>query len=309
LADWTEEKLELDLAISYARVAIDLDPSSAVAAYKAGRLARRLAVYEEAERLFKAAIERGRAALDWETVSRAYAGLGRSQEQQGEFEDAEASHMRSLATALDHGLRELQSDGYHSLAVVAFERDKTDEGVSYARKALDACGARKDRIAQLAHDLAYVWLIRESTPERVLSIFNEVLQVVEEPVRRLVVLANIAHSYGKLGDSAKFDGITSHVEALLGATSAFGENHAQALLDLGYGAAALGRDQQARRYAERSHAIAQKRKELFVVAKAEDFLQELPRVGPDTNTFVRVGALFNERRIDDLVYEIMEALR
>lgn len=308
LAGWAERNQDLELAGEYADIACRLDSHVAAAPYIAGKVARLRADYESAERLFQQALDIGQAGADWGTVALVYAGLGNLYRQKGLLQDAEAEQMRSLAVALKHKIISLQGDGFHNLAVISFERGRADKGVSYARQALDAFGTRRRRIAGLANDLAYAWLTCAHAPDRALGVFREVRRVLQEPAELALVVANIAHASGKIGDQSQFDSAASDVERYLRMTP-HEQNHGSALLDLAHGAAGLGRWLEARGYADRSREVAFRRKEGHAVMQAGFFLRHLDRRDPIAYRSAGDGTGFNDARVNDLVYELMDALR
>lgn len=310
VAEWSEKRNALRTAAVFVEAAAAFDPGSAKLANWAGRLAMRRADHEAAEGWFRKGIDLGQRRQDWEAVAIGWSGLGAiTRNVGGNLDDAAAHHMRSLAIARRYGLVTEEAEGFHALAVLAFDQHRYHEGVTYARNALDIYGRDRKRIVLLANNLAWLWMDKDHTYRRVLPIFRECVRSDENPAHQVVMLGNLARAAAGAGDWENFDSAEYQMRATL-PEAQHSEGHAAGLLELAKGALMLGLHDKARMYARQAHTAARRRREAALQKEAEAFLERIDMQGATpAQTVARVASRPEEQRMDDLAMELVLALR
>lgn len=276
LLDWAEGRQAIMTAYAIAREALPICPDSPMLNYRAGRLARRNAYYDEAEVRFQAAIRFGLESGDWLAHALGYAGLGntyREKEGPQNLALAERNHVLSLREARLHFLTELEGDALHDLAGISFENRNVRAGLIFARDALDTFEDDDSRIPGLANDVAWNWMHLLRTYDRAFEIFNEVSAHLTNPKDRLYLLANLARAAAGMGSKVHFMRAWSEADELRHTIPA--EGTAAALLQLADGAMGLAQGDRARMAAEEAYRIAAERKEVAVQTRAENLLARL----------------------------------
>jgi tetratricopeptide (TPR) repeat protein len=277
VALWAEQRGYLATALEWAQAAAVAAPQSAALAYAVGRLARRRAEYDRAESWYARAIVQARRARDWRMYATAYSGLGNLAVQKGNFPWAKRAYVRSLKTALRHGLTDLQGSAFHNLFVTEIETGAGLEANGLAERAFRALGPNNPEVPRLAYDVAYHWML-EGLCEQALRVGRALEGHFDTPAERAVALGLIARSGGGSGERAAFHGARARLDALV-ETGTAQETAARALLGVAYGAASLGDWPLAEQYAERALRLANERREGRVVMAAEaalDFVRSRP---------------------------------
>lgn len=310
IAQWAEGRNALRTAAVFAEAAARFDGNDPVLANRAGKLAMRRAEYEAAKRWYQRGIDVGARQQNWDAVAIGWSGLGAIARSSGEdLDDAISYHMRSLALARRYGLSAREGEGFHALAVLAFDRQRYHEGITYARKALDTYGKDRPQVVILANDLAWFWMDKHQAYGRALPIFRETVRLAHTPAHQIVMLGNLARAAGGMGDWVSFESAEYRLQATL-PEAQDREGHAAALLELAKGALLLGLEENARRYAQEALAAAEARKEKALRAEAKAFIEhlEMPQPTPAEDN-PRVKSKPVEQRMDDLATELVLALR
>jgi tetratricopeptide (TPR) repeat protein len=309
VARWAEDRNALRTAAFFVEAATAFDPNDATLANWAGRLAMRRADYEAADGWFRKGIELGQRNADWEAVAIGWSGLGAiTRNIGGNLHDAAAHHMRSLAVARRYGLATQEAEGFHALAVLAFDQHRYHEGVTYARNALDIYGRDRQRIVILANNLAWLWMDRDHTYSRVLPIFRECARSDENPAHKVVMLGNLARAAAGAGDRQNFESAEDQLHTAL-PDAQHSEGHASGLLELAKGALLLGLRDKAQLYAQQAHTAAIRRREAALEKEAELFLERIDTPGDPSQMEPHVASRPEEQRMDDLAMELVLALR
>ena len=187
---------------------------SAAAAFWVATLAGRMNDHARAEGWFRRAVGLARQNQDWRLYSQAFSGLGNLYIRRGNLPAARRLHTRALRGARRGGMRREQASALHDLFVVAVELGNATEAEKLARQALEKCGTRDDRVHALAHDVAYFWM-EQGNFGRALSVFQAVLPLIDKPIERVFVLANIVRAAGGVGDMGGARSAAGKVEQLL----------------------------------------------------------------------------------------------
>jgi tetratricopeptide (TPR) repeat protein len=198
ISDWAYERGKLGTALAFAQDAALASSADASAAFWVATLAVRLSDHARAEVWFRRAVGLARQKRDWRMYSRSFSGLGNLYIRRGNLPAARRLHTRALRGARRGGMRREQATALHDLFAVAVEMGNATEADRFAALALQAYGARNRRVHILAHDVAYFWM-EQGRFDRALPVFQAVLPLIERPLERVFVLADIARAAGGVG--------------------------------------------------------------------------------------------------------------
>jgi hypothetical protein len=266
VADWALGRGARRVGLAFAEAAARTVPQQPRYAWLAGRLLRGHGNARDGERWLRRAHRLAVAQRDWETQARSLTSLGNLLLEVGRHGDARQFHSRALRVAQRHHLREQEAMALHDLFAIAIQENKRVEAEAYARGAFAAYRRGDQRIAMLAHDVAYFWLYQGHFA-RALSVFQAVRPHFPHPDEALRVMANVAHAAGGAGDRALFDSVRCEAEALIPLLDT-GVALAPALLEIACGAALLREWGDARELAARASEAAQLRRESNVIVRA-----------------------------------------
>lgn len=275
VALWAEHRGALATALQFSQAAALTAPESASLAYAVGRLARRRAEYDRAESWYTRAVVQGRQTRDWRSYALAFSGMGNLHMQRGNYPAARRSHLRSLRVAERKGLLEMVGVAYHDLFLTAVETGAGHEADELATHAFIAYGSRDPRVARLAYDVAYHWVL-QGYFARSLKVAQALEPHMTEPSERAVVLGLVARAAAGAGERDAF--FTAAREArIVAEREAARETCARALLGVAYGAATLGEWELAHDVGMRVMAVARARSEGRVLLAAEATLESVER--------------------------------
>jgi tetratricopeptide (TPR) repeat protein len=259
IARWAEAQDALRTAMAFAQDAALAEPSDPDAAFTVARLAVRIADHARAEVWFRRAIGLARQAHDWRRYARAFSGLGNLYMTRGNLPAAHRFHVRALRGARRGGVRAEQAAALHDLFGVAIETGRIADAERYAAEAAAAYGSRNPRLAVLAHDVAYFWM-QQGHFARSLAVFEAVLPLIEQPVERLFVEADLMRAAAGAGDTALAARVAREVWEKA-SRSEFASGAPRALLELGKGALQLNDLELAGAAARRALELAGERRE------------------------------------------------
>jgi tetratricopeptide (TPR) repeat protein len=307
LSEWAEKQGRLLTALAFAQNAALAGRGDATAAFWVATLAVRLNDHARAEVWFRRAVGLARQSRDWRMYSRAFGGLGNLYIRRGNLPAARRLHVRALRGARRGGMRREQATALHDLFAVAVETGNAADAERLAREALQAYGTRNRRVHVLAHDVAYFWM-EQGQFGRALPVFQAVLPLIERPLEKLFVLADVARAAGGVGDAATARAAASEVWKYAGEPD-LEQGAARALLEVARGLLSLGEPEEAERAARQALRSAHAFQESKVRFAAEALLSSIqtesqgaasPRqpTAPTTHT---VSA-------DDLAAEFVRAL-
>lgn len=275
VALWAEHRGALATALQFSQAAALAAPESASLAYAVGRLARRRAEYDRAESWYTRAVVQGRQTRDWRSYALAFSGMGNLHMQRGNYPAARRSHLRSLRVAERKGLLEIVGVAYHDLFLTAVETGAGHEADELASHAFVAYGSRDPRVARLAYDVAYHWVL-QGYFARSLKVAQALEPHMNEPSERAVVLGLVARAAAGAGERDAF--FTAAREArIVAEREAARETCARALLGVAYGAATLGEWELAHDVGMRVVTVARARSEGRVLLAAEATLESVER--------------------------------
>lgn len=237
--DWALMKEFPATAVAFAEVAAQVFPENPRYAYIAGVMLRNHGHVRDAARWFRRASRIARWQEDFEGQVLSLAKLGMLRWNQGRFPAARSILRRALRIARRHRLQERQAEVLHDLCAIAITAHDHEQAERYARQAFDTYPLGHHRLPALAYDIAYYWLTR-GYAARALPIFRQLLPHFPEPHRRIQVLAALSRAGGVLGDAEAFEAARAEIGAIR-PTLTNRCTLAAVLLDVGIGAAQLGR--------------------------------------------------------------------
>lgn len=273
LSEWCDDHGRLGSALAFAQSAALAARGDATAAFWVATIAGRLNDHARAEAWFRRAVGLARQSRDWRMYSRAFGGLGNLYIRRGNLPAARRLHTRALRGARRGGMRREQAAALHDLFAVAVESGNSAEAERFARLALEAYGTRNRRVHVLAHDVAYFWMDHGHFT-RALPVFQAVLPLIDRPVERLFVLANVVRAAGGIGDAAIAESTAAEVDGLIG-ESELEQGIARAMLEVARGFLSLGQLERAGTAAQHAIDSAAAFRESKVRFAAEALLNEI----------------------------------
>lgn len=273
ISEWAHERGRPATALAFAQGAALVARTDPTAAFWVATLAVRMNDHARAEVWFRRAIGLARQARDWRMYSRAFSGLGNLYMRRGNLPAARRLHTRALRGARRGGMRREQAAALHDLFAVAVETATPQEADRLARQALEAYGTRNRRVYVLAHDVAYHWM-EQGYFTRALTIFQAVLPLIDRPLERLLVFANLARAAGGTGDVGLADEAADEVSRLVAETE-LESGVARALLEVARGHLSLGNLDKSRAAAADALQSAIRFREGKVRFAAESLLQTI----------------------------------
>ncbi|HEX8272194.1 MAG TPA: hypothetical protein VF615_06050 [Longimicrobiaceae bacterium] len=285
---WAEDAAAGRTALAFFQAAEDANHDNPHFAYNVGRVARKLAMYDEAEAWLKWSHWVARGAARWDVAALSLSGLGNLHRQRGNLPLAMRFHKVTRRVAQRHNLRTLEGDALYDLMALSFDIEDPACGMRYAREAITAYGAGHTRIQRMAKDVAWLWMDRFGEFENAAHVFTALLDHIWEPNERLLLLASLARAAAGAGWKEVFESmwIESWVTLRHQPTE---HGHAAALTQLALGASTFGSWDRAQLAADEALRIARKRAEGEVVLLTESILGAIQE------------GVIAEERIHDLV--------
>ncbi len=274
LATWAEERGAYATAVGFLHAAEAVCPDNPHYAYDLGRVARKMARYEEAEAWLKWAHFVARRLKRWEVATLSLSGLGNLHRQRGNLPRARRFHEVTRRMAAHRGLRTLEGDALYDLAGMSFDFGDARQGIEYARGAIGAYGPGHGQILTLAHDVAWFWMDRFGDFKNAATVFSVLLEHIWEPPQRVLLIAHLGRAAAGAGWRDMFENMWIEAWAMFrqhGARS----GHAGALTQLALGAGTLGDWDRAVIAAGEARSVARERQETELLVAAETILEAL----------------------------------
>lgn len=273
---WAEDAAAGRTALAFFQAAEDADPDNPHYGYNIGRVARKLAMYGEAEGWLKWAHWVARGAGRWEVVALSLSGLGNLHRQRGNLPLAMRFHRLTHRVARRHNLRTLEGDALYDLVGLSFDFGDAMQGIAYARQAIVAYGPGHTRVFRLAKDIAWLWMDRYGEFQSAMNVFMPLLDHVWEPPHRALLMASLTRAAAGSGVRELFEAAWIDTYSLL-RHQPVQDGHASALIQLAYGAANLEYWDRSRLAAEEAVSVATARKEGELIMIAESILEAVRR--------------------------------
>ncbi|HKP75425.1 MAG TPA: tetratricopeptide repeat protein [Longimicrobiaceae bacterium] len=267
VADWALSQKAPNTALAFAALAAFVWPRHPRYAWTYGRLLRGSGRMREAEQWFRRSHRLAVWLGDWEAQVKSLNSLGVLSYLTGSYRRAETRLTRALAVATKRGLRRAGGEVLHDLFVLKLNRQEFARAEEFAAEALRHYLPDHDRLPALAHDLGCLWM-DQGHFERALPLLRAVASRHQDPLERFQTYAAVARAAGGAGDGTAFDWAWARARRAAGGLE-HGRIRAAALVDLGRGAASLGRWIEAIESFEEARSMAEKHGEADVVATAE----------------------------------------
>jgi tetratricopeptide (TPR) repeat protein len=280
MAEWALERNAGATALAFTLLAALVCPRHPRYAWAAGRMLRGHGRTREAEFW----LERSQRVAVWTgdavAHSKALGSLGVLAYVAGNYGKAERTLVEALSVAARNGLREHEGAVLHDLMVMEIERQDFPRAEAYGIRAVEKYLPGHARLPALAHDIGFLWM-EQGNFARALPVLRSVVAHLADPAERFQSYAAAARAAGAVGDEAEFTTAWTGAQECA-AIVGLDRLRAAALLDLGRGAASLGRWDTAIETLGRAVAIAEQRAESDVRLKAESALDSArKRVGAD----------------------------
>ena len=273
---WAEDSAAGRTALALFQAAEDADPDNAHYPYHVGRMARKLAMYDEAEAWLKWAGWVARGSGEWEVAALCTSGLGNLHRQRGNLPLAKRYHTVTWRTACRRNLRTLEGDALYDLVGLSFDFGDARQGMEYARRAVEAYGPGHGRILRLAKDVAWLWMDKFGEFESAAHVFTALLEHVWEPPYRVMLLASLGRAAAGAAWKEVFEEMWIDTWALIHQQPTQ-EGHAGALIQLAYGAGTLEQWDRTQLAADKALSIARMRQEGEMAMAAEGILDAVRR--------------------------------
>lgn len=262
---WADRLDHNRTALAFAQAAAQIAPDHPVAAWQLGMFARRRAEHAHARRWYRLAIRLGTQQKVWVPVARAWLGLYQQLRTKKHYRLARVASKQALSIAQIHRMHEIEGEAHHALVTCSYELGQPDAGLVSAERALTFFAGRPDKIAILASDLAWYWMVNDGDFARALTIFQARLHEVDSSFDRLCVLANVARAAGGVGDEETlrwaYDRVWAAGQPGAPLDGYRGYGWGEALLEAAHGAHSVGWTKDAERAWEAAMAVYQGRNE------------------------------------------------
>jgi tetratricopeptide (TPR) repeat protein len=269
---WAEDAAAGRTALAFFQAAEDANHDNPHFAYNVGRVARKLAMYDEAEAWLKWSHWVARGAARWDVAALSLSGLGNLHRQRGNLPLAMRFHKVTRRIAQRHNLRTLEGDALYDLMVLSFDLANQELAFDYARRAITAYGPGHSRIFRMAKDVAWLWMDRFGEFESAAHVFTSLLDHIWEPKSRLMLLASLARAAAGAGWRELFESMWIECWTMI-RHQPNSDGHASALAQLALGASNFGSWARAQFAAEEAFGLAKQRGEGEVLFVVESILE------------------------------------
>lgn len=234
---WALERGAFGTALAYAQAAALASPEEAAPAHTVGSLALRWGRGARAETWLRRSIGLARRAKDWASYAQAYVEMGTLYARREMPSMARRYFIQAMRAGRRHGLLATRGAALHGLFLVAMDAGDLDDAERYAKGAMRAYGRGHARLPVLVHDIAYLWVTRESFG-RAIPMLQKLLVARTAPAERALTLAILARAAAGTGERRLYEDAWSNAWSLVNRPGAH-EDHARTLLELARAAARL----------------------------------------------------------------------
>lgn len=267
MADWALSQQAQETALAFAGLAALVWPGHPRYAWTYGRLLRGRSRMREAEHWFRRSHRIAVWLGDWEAQVKCLDSLGVLSYLTGNYRRAETRLARALALAAKRGLRVSRGEILHDLFALALTRQDFNRAEDYASDALQCYLPGHDRLPALAHDLGCLWM-EQGHYVRALPLLQAVAGHFQEWSQKLQCYAAAARAAGGAGDEAAFAWASLRAWEAAAKIEECRMSGAE-LVDLGRGAASLGRWDEAIAAFGRARSLAEVQGASDVLIRAE----------------------------------------
>jgi hypothetical protein len=267
LADWALSRQAQETALAFAGLAALVWPGHPRYAWTYARLLRGRGCMREAEHWFRRSYRIAVWLRDWEAQAKCLDSLGVLSYLTGNYRRAESRLGRGLALAAKRGLSRVRGEILHDLFALELTRQDFTRAEAYASGALQCYLPGHDRLPALAHDLGCLWM-EQGHYARALPLLQAVVGHFDEWSQKLQSYAAAARAAGGAGDEAAFAWASPKAWDAAAKIDACRMSGAE-LVDLGRGAASLGRWDEAIAAFSRARSLAEVHGASDVLIRAE----------------------------------------
>jgi hypothetical protein len=261
---WTRTAFE---AAARGALAAPRDPKYALLA---GTMARRAADYHRTAAWLSRALRLARRAGDGVSHANALLAIAQIHMVRFEREAAEQALHRSIRAARRYGVWDVKPRAYHDLFCIQSTHGEVKTAAAYALAAAESYGLHHELLPALAHDLA-LFLAMQGRSAEALPLMEALAPRLRVPRFRLIANSNVARLAGAVGDRARF--LEAWVAVWQFVDQRVSEDRAaEALVNLGWGAASLGDATRLEVAAREALRIAVPRQEGQEIEAAEEML-------------------------------------
>lgn len=237
LARWASEAGFARTAFAAALRAAAASPRDAACSYMAGVMARRAADHVRAEAWLQRARSLALRTGDGRHYGLSLMSLANLHMQRFEKDLAIRRLRQALAAARRFAVWDLRGMAYHDLFLINATHGPPAEAARYALSAVRGYGRFHPRLPALAHDLAWFLLLQDRA-EHALQILQALDHRSMCAPERLLWLSSVARAAGAAGERHVFSQMWNEFWQWLDTVSCY-DRTAEALINLGWGAASL----------------------------------------------------------------------
>lgn len=255
IAEWAEFHGLLELGILFADAVTALTPADPCAVSIAARLSRDAGYLRRAEILFQRGVGLANVVADDEAKARAYLGWGTLHFRLGDFESARRFYNRAGNLLRKGGSKSLAGEVFHDIMLMSIEAGSFDDAQKYAHRAFRWYPVHHERIPRAVHDFALL-LVWQSFYAPAIPLLEKVVHHVEPIADRVMIWSTLARAAGGARDLRRFTELRDRILDLI----ANYDRYAPAcLINLSFGAHALGQTGEAINLATKGLQLAQQR--------------------------------------------------
>lgn len=301
IAAWAEAEGGGRTALEFLQAGAVACPQNPRFALAVMRQARDLAQYPRAEAWFHRTVGIARQSRDWESYIRAYLAHGTMMLRKGALPAARRSFLKAYRRTVRQGIKQLRALALHDLFVVEYQMGNEEKGDEYAAQAVDAYGKDHERFPRLAHDIAFIWLMKGA--------YRNAMEVLGAVLPRLPDSAQPTVN-GSLARAAAGAGIVEVYESARERLGHYPQDVglAEAWVEVARGALMLGRMDEARQAASHAESLARRRLEGQVRFMAESVLEAIDAEEKAASYLRETPAAPNSDSRDEISHTIVEGL-
>lgn len=276
ISDWAEGRSLLQVAGHFAEAATFADPENPAFANRAGRLCRRLRLYERSALWFKRARYGSiRTRMRAERL-RALLGYGALMRSLGRYEDAREYYRLAARMAQRTRRTKQAAEAHHDLLSIALLTGDPRQAEEHVWEALSLYPARHPHLPVLGHDWAFALVLQRFYAQAV-PLVELALARVRSPGLRALMYTTLARAAAGAGRLDLSDSAEEESQRLI---RDYAEHAAPAYLNLAQAAWLRERWDRAEEHALRGRAAAQSHGDERFLRDAADLLLRLRRREP-----------------------------
>ena len=311
---WAQAEGYRRTAVHFAEAVAALCPKDAHAAFVAARTNRLAGESWRGELFYARAIRFAHREQAWSVYVRAHLGMGRLLLNRGSFRLAAKHYFTAATKAFDQGEEWLSAQTFHDLLALSLEQGlsggpangpRFGNAESYAREALTRYPRHHERFPAAVHDFAFLLVCQYRYADALPLL--EVLMEAPIPMHDQVIgWSTLARTAASLGDAERYGVCETRVLAL----APHHDLHmAAALINLAFGARALGDWSLAESYARRGILAGEAKGDAVARHVGGELLAEIERREPAPTPARRLhGGSAGPSKVDELVALLADQL-